>query len=109
VTGLAQGTVSTWFAWRMHHRTKRPMPWRHWLKWAVVVDVDEPMVLSQMARRAPWNDCAKLPLLVEAASEETDIGLVLADVEFDSERNHTYVCQQLKARSIIPTKRRKKT
>jgi hypothetical protein len=33
----------------------------------------------------------------------------LADAEFDSERNHTYVRQQLHARSIIPAKRGKKT
>ena len=37
------------------------------------------------------------------------IGLVLADAEFDSERNHTYIRQQLGARSIIPAKRGKKT
>lgn len=55
------------------------------------------MALLQMARRAPWNDCAKLPMIVEAASEETRIGLVLADAEFDSERNHTYVRQHLPA------------
>jgi hypothetical protein len=31
---------------------------------------------------------------------------VLADAEFDSERNHTFCRQQLKADSIIPAKRR---
>ena len=31
--------------------------------------------------------------------------LVLADAEFDSERNHTFCRQQLKANSIIPAKR----
>ena len=34
---------------------------------------------------------------------------MLADAEFDSERNHTYVRQQLHAKSIIPAKRGKKT
>lgn len=66
-------------------------------------------MLSQLARRGPWNDCANLPAVVEAASEQTHIGLVLADAEFDSERNHTYIRQQLGTQSVIPAKRGKKT
>jgi hypothetical protein len=33
----------------------------------------------------------------------------VADAEFDSERNHTFVRQQLHAVSVIPAKRGKKT
>src|ERR1700722_5376195 len=108
-TGLAQGAVSTFFVRRMHHHGQKPMPWRHWLKWVVVVDLDQQFLLSQIARRGPWNDCANLPAVVEAASEQTRIGLVLADAEFDSERNHTYIRKQLGAQSVIPAKRGKKT
>jgi len=39
-TGLAQGAVSTFFVRRMHHRGQKPLPWRHWLKWLVVADLD---------------------------------------------------------------------
>ena len=46
---------------------------------------------------------------METAHQVVPIGLVLADAEFDSERNHTYIRQQLGARSIIPAKRGKKT
>ena len=67
-TGLAQGAVSTFFVRRMHHHGQKPLPWRHWLKWVVVVDLDQQFVLSQIARRGPWNDCANLPAVVEAAS-----------------------------------------
>jgi Transposase DDE domain len=35
--------------------------------------------------------------------------LVLADAEFDSERKHTYIRQQLGAQSVIPAKRGNKT
>src|ERR1700723_1092468 len=108
-TGLAQGAVSTFFVRRMHHHGQKPMPWRHWLKWVVVVDLDQQFLLAQIARRGPWNDCANLPAVVEAASEQTRIGLVLADAEFDSERNHTYIRKQLGAQSVIPAKRGKKT
>lgn len=75
----------------------------------VVADLDQQFVLSQIALRGPWNDCANLTVVVKAASQETPIGLVLADAEFDSTRNHTYIRQQLGARSVIPAKRGKKT
>jgi len=108
-TGLAQGAVSTFFVRRLHHHGQKPLPWRHWLKWVIVADLDQQFVLSQMARRGPWNDCANLPAVVRAASEQTRIGMVLADAEFDSERNHTYIRHQLRAQSVIPAKRGKKT
>ena len=108
-TGLAQGAVSTFFVRRMHHHGQKPLPWRHWLKWVVVVHLDQQFLLSQIAPRGPWNDCANLPAVIEAASEQTRIGLVLADAEFDSERNHTYIRQKLGAQSVIPAKRAKKT
>jgi hypothetical protein len=108
-TGLAQGAVSTFFVRRLHHHGQKPLPWRHWLKWLVVADLDQQLLLSQSARRGPWNDCASLPAVVEAASRQTRIGLVLADAEFDSERNHTYIRRHLGARSVIPAKRGKKT
>jgi hypothetical protein len=108
-TGLAPGAVSTFFVRRMHHHGQKPLPWRHWLKWLVVVELDQQFLLSQRARRGPWNDCANLSTLVEAASQQTRMGVVLADAEFDSERNHTYIRQRLRAQSVIPAKRGKKT
>ena len=108
-TGLAQGAVSTFFVRRLHHHGQKPRPWRHWLKWVVVADLDGKFLLSQIARRGPWNDCANLPAVIETASQQTRIGLVLADAEFDSERNHTYIRKKLGAQSVIPAKRGKKT
>jgi hypothetical protein len=108
-TGLAQNAISSFFVRRMHHHTQRPMPWRHWLKWLTVVDVDRQLILAQSARQAPWNDCANLPALVAEAHQLIPIGCVLADAEFDSERNHKFCREQLKANSIIPAKRGKKS
>ena len=93
----------------MHHHGQKPLPWRHWLKWVVVADLDQQFLLAQIARRGPWNDCANLPAVVQTASQQTRIGLVLADAEFDSERNHSYIRKQLGAQSVIPAKRGKKT
>jgi Transposase DDE domain len=108
-TGLAQGAVSTFFVRWMHHHRQKPLAWRHWLKWVVVTDLDQQSLLSQIARRGPWNDRGNFPTVVAAASEQTRIGLVLADAEFDSERNHTYIRRELGAQSVIPAKRGKKT
>lgn len=104
-TGLSQGAVSSFFVRRMHHHTQRPMPWKHWLKWLTVVDVERQLILAQSARQGPWNDCANLPALVAEAHQHTPVGCVLADAEFDSERNHRFCREQLQANSIIPAKR----
>ena len=50
-----------------------------------------------------------LPAVVQTASEQTQLGLVLADAEFDSERNHTFIRKQLSAQSVLPAKREEKT
>jgi hypothetical protein len=105
-TGLAPGSVSTFF---INRRTDRGegLPWRHWCKWTVVVDVLRRCVLAQAARQGPYNDCATLRPLVSAAHEVTPVGLVLADAEFDSERNHLHVREVIGAGSVIPAKRGK--
>jgi DNA-binding CsgD family transcriptional regulator len=41
----------------------------------VVADLDQQFLLSQTARRGPWNDCGNLPAVVEAASRQAPIGL----------------------------------
>jgi len=105
-TGLAQSAVSSYFIRRVEHFGQPQRTWKHWLKWLAVVDLKRQLILSQGTRQAPWNDCATLPALVCSAHRHTPIGCVLADAEFDSERNHTFCRQQLKANSVIPAKRR---
>lgn len=80
---------------------------RHWCKWTVVVDVLRPAVLAQVAGQGPANDCATLRPLVSAAQRVASIGMVLADAEFGSERNHQHIRRVLGAHSIIPAKRGK--
>jgi len=84
------------------------MPWRYWLKWLLAIDTRLHLILAQKAHAGPTNDCATLrPLLDEIAPESHAIGVVLADAEFDSERNHLHIRQQLGAQSVIPAKRGK--
>lgn len=103
-TGLSHRTVSTYYHRRIHPRPQTQRPW-YWLKWLIVVDVDRQLLLAQAAHRGPTNDCARLPALVEQAVQVSPIELVLADAEFDSERNHRYIRHQLGARSVIPAKK----
>lgn len=105
-TGLAPGAASSYFIRRIEHFGQPRRSWKHWLKWLAVVDLKGQLILSQKARQAPWNDCATLPVLVTRAHRHTPVGCVLADAEFDSERNHTFCRQQLNAYSVIPAKRR---
>jgi hypothetical protein len=83
------------------------MPWRKWLKWLVVVDLDRQLVLAQRAHSAPTNDGATLRPLLDTAHSVSSIALVLADAEVDSELNHSHICEHLHARSVIPTRRGK--
>lgn len=104
-TGLAPGAVSSYFIRRVEHFGDKPRTWKHWLKWLAVVDVDRQIILAQHARQAPWNDCATLPPLVLAAHRQVPVGCVLADAEFDSERNHLFCRELLHANSVIPATR----
>jgi hypothetical protein len=65
-----------------------------------------PNLLAQGARQGPYNDCATSRPLVSAAHEVTPVGLVLADAEFDSERNHLYFREVIGADSVIPREAR---
>jgi hypothetical protein len=69
----------------------------------MAVDVDRRFIVAQAACRGPYNDSATLRRLVDAAHQRITIALVLADAEFDSERNHQHIRQVLQAPSVIPT------
>lgn len=105
-TGLMPCAVSTFFVKRQRDHGAG-YPWRHWVKWLLAVDVQTQMVLAQQARQGPYNDCANLRPLLDAAAHGQPVALVLADAEFDSERNHQHIRQVHGADSIIPAKRGK--
>ena len=98
-TGLACGAVSTYYVKRTGDSR------RHYLKWLVGVEVKTQMVVAQMARRGPSHDSAYLRPLARAAHAVTPLRRVLADAEFDSQRNHTFIRHRLGAMSVIPAKR----
>jgi hypothetical protein len=83
--------------------------WRHWRKWTVAVDIPRRLILAELARRGPTHGCAKLRPLLKVAGQHVRIDLVLADGEFDSERNHQYIRRVMGAFSVIHAKRGKPT
>jgi hypothetical protein len=105
-TGLTPGAISTYFVKRVK---EHDYIWRGWVKWLVVVDVSRRLVVAQQARAGPVNDSAQLRSVVTAARAVMAIDAVVADAEFDSERNHQFIRQVLGAKSAIPAKRGKCT
>ena len=105
-TGLSYNSVSTFFLRRMEQHAERSPHHRYWLKWVIVVDVQQQILLAQRAHQGPGSDVRYLPPLLDVAARGAPIRLVLADAEFDSEPNHQHIRQRLRAQSIIPAKRR---
>jgi hypothetical protein len=104
-TGLSPGAISTFYVQRTQNRGGKPMLWRKWLKWLVVVDTQSQLVLAQEACSGPYNGSAMLRPLADVAHALSPFGWLLADAEFDSERNHRHVRQKIGALSVIPVKR----
>jgi hypothetical protein len=105
-TGLSDTSVSTFFHRRLEQHAHGPRPRRPWLKWLIVADVQQQILLAQRARQARGCDVRSLPGLLDVAARGAPIGMVLADAEFDSEANHEHIRQRLGAKSIIPARRR---
>src|SRR5215470_6291610 len=106
-TGLSFGALSTFFVHRRQHhsqKTNKPLTY-YWLKWLVVVDVSRHLLLAQTAHAGPANDCSRLPAMIDRAQQVAPLNVVLADAEFDSERNHQHLRQTLGLQSVIPPKR----
>jgi hypothetical protein len=106
-TGLSYHAVSTFFIRRTEQHARGMTRHRHWLKWLIVADLKQQILVAQRARQGPWCDTRALPGLVDAAARRVPIGWVLADAEFDSEANHQHIRQRLGAQSIIPANPRR--
>jgi hypothetical protein len=107
-TGLAPTAASRYFVDLTRNRGAERTR-QHWPKWVVAVDVPRRIVLGQLAYAGPANASSTLRPVVDMARQAGMIGLVVADAEFDSERNHHHIRDRLGADSIIPAKRGKST
>ena len=105
-TGLAPQAVSTYFLRRVEQHGGGKVRYKHYLKWLVIADVQQQILLAQRARQGPWIDTRALPGLVDAAAQQVPLGLVLADAEFDSAANHEHI-RRRGAQGIIPAQPRR--
>jgi hypothetical protein len=106
-TGLSHHSASSFFIRRIEQHSRGMTRHRHCLKWLIVADVKQQIVLAQRARQGPRCDTRALPALVDAAGRRVPLREVLADAEFDSEANHQYIRQRWRAHSIIPANPRR--
>jgi len=54
-TGLSDTSVSTFFHRRLEQHAHGPRPRRPWLKWLIVVDLRQQILLAQRARQGPGD------------------------------------------------------
>lgn len=92
----------------MEQQTQGARRYRHWVKWLIVADVRQQILLAQRAHQGPGCDSRALPALLDAAAKRAPIRVVLADAEFDSEANHQHIRRRRRtgAKSIIPARRK---
>ena len=88
------------FIRRTEQQAERHARHRHWLKWVIVVDLQQQILLVQRAHQGPGSDVRFLPSLLDVAARGAPLRPVLADAEFDCEPNHQYIRQRLGAESI---------
>ncbi len=105
-TGLTPGAVSTCFVKRLKECGGTG---RRWGKGLIAVDVVRRAILAQQAHSGPVNDSATWRPLVAAARSLGPRRAVVADAEFDSERNHRFLRDQVGAASAIPAQRGRPT
>lgn len=77
---------------------------KKWIKLSIGADVLKQIICSIKIRRAPAarHDTVDFKPIITKASEIKPLSVVVADKGYDSEENHAFVREYLKAYSIIP-------
>jgi len=74
-TGLSQNAVSTFFLRRIEQQAHGRAPHRRWLKWLVVADLQQQILLAQRAHPGPRCDAPALPGLLNVAGARAPLAL----------------------------------
>lgn len=102
-TGLFLHHTSRYYEWR----ARRERGQRGWLKWAAALWTCPQLLLAQIVRPAPAGDFSDLVPLAAAAHDVLPFRQLVADGGYDSETNHRYCREQLRAESLIPAHNRR--
>jgi hypothetical protein len=83
--------------------TERAKLRKKWIKLSVGTDVLKQIICAIKIRRAPTrHDNVDFKSIVIRTSETKPLSVIVADKGYDSEQNHVFVREYLKAYSIIP-------
>lgn len=102
-TGLFLHHTSRYYEWR----ARRERGQRGWLKWAAALWTRPQLLLAQIVRPAPAGDFADLVPLSSVAHGVLAFGQLVADGGYDSEANHRFCREELRAESLIPAHNRR--
>ena len=65
-SGLTAGAVAPFLIrTTREHGSEEPRTWTHLLKWLIVIDVDTQALVTQEARRGPYNGSATLRPMID--------------------------------------------
>src|SRR5437879_12605170 len=81
--GLSHTSVSTFFLRRLEQHAHGAQPRRPWLKWLIVVDVQQQILLAQRDRKRPGCDARAMAGLVDVVGRRVVLGVVLAGAAID--------------------------
>ena len=95
-TGYEAGHASTYYSKRCGLERS------HYPKLTIVCDTESHLVLSAVADRGPLPDDAEFAAAVRLAHRAERFDCLLADAGYDSEKNHTFVREEIGSSSIIP-------
>ena len=95
-TGYEAGHASTYYSKRCGLEKS------HYPKLTIVCDTESHLVLSAVADRGPLPDDAEFAAVVRQAHRAERFDCLLADAGYDSEKNHTFVREEIGSSSIIP-------
>ena len=95
-TGYEAGHASTYYSKRCGLEKS------HYPKLTIVCDTESHLVLSAVADRGPLPDDVEFAAAVRQAHRAWRFDCLLADAGYDSEKNHTFVREEIGSSSIIP-------
>lgn len=102
-TGLDSSSASRYYVKRRGDQ----MSYKTYPKMSNVVDNETHLILSAVIDQGPKNDQAEFKQAVSQAHRRCHFSHLIGDKAYDSESNHRYIREQLRAGSVIPARRPK--
>jgi transposase len=103
-TGFSSSHASRYFMMIKYRRKKHV--WKEaYIKNSITADVEKQVILASRPRKDKGHDTLDFVPLVRRTSHVAGITTVIADKGYDSETNHEFVRNVIKAKTVIPVRR----